>query len=379
MHKSKFETTILLLQGGGALGAYQAGAFEGLTEAGIVPDWIVGISIGGINSALIAGNSPGRQVERLRTFWERISAYAPFIPPAWLDPLRPALDRLSATAVATYGTRGFFKPRIPPTVFAFHGSPDAISFYDTRPLNDTLNELVDFDMINNRQVRLSLGAANVETGESVYFDNHAIRLEADHVRASGALPPGFPPVKIGNDYFWDGGIISNSPMWYVLDNLPKSSMLIIQLDVFNPRGALPGHIATVQERAKDIEYASRTRFSLHRVKEISEMHAAIGRLLDKLPPELRDDPDVRMLAPLRRDRDITVVHLINRHPLKSAQMKDYEFSRATVSELWAAGLEDIRHSRANIDSIQPTKLGKIRIFDLPLEKGDYRGQGELTT
>jgi NTE family protein len=210
--RTKHEHTVLVLQGGGALGAYQAGAYEGLAEAGLEPNWITGVSIGAINAALIAGNPPKKRVERLRAFWNRVSTSAPLDVPAALDPMRTVFNRMSAAGALAFGINGFFSPRVPPPFFAADGSTNALSFYDTEPLKRTLEELVDFDLINNHSIRLSVGAVKVRTGDSVYFDNRHRKIGADHIRASGSLPPGFPPVTIDGEEYWDGGIVSNSPL-----------------------------------------------------------------------------------------------------------------------------------------------------------------------
>jgi len=364
--RAKFDQTILALQGGGALGAYQAGVYEGLAEAGLMPTWVVGISIGSINAAIIAGNPPERRVERLRTFWDRVSSYAPLTPPAWLDVMRPALNNLSAAAVMSFGIPAFFIPRVPPPAYAADNSPGALSYYDTSPLNRTLEELVDFDLINSGKVRLSLGAVNVREGQSVYFDNSRTRISADHVRASGSLPPGFPPVTIDGEQYWDGGIVSNSPLAYVTDEQPRTRVLVVAVDVFNARGELPRNLDQVMERAKDIQYASKMRLNTDRFRELGEMRAALGRLLCKLPAGLANDSDVQKLAPLCDEREYTIARLINRRTTNSGSTKDYEFSRATVNEAWAAGLEDVRHSKANIEWMQPMDLGPgVRVYDLP--------------
>ena len=366
MVRAKFDQTILALQGGGALGAYQAGVYEGLAEAGLMPTWVVGISIGSINAAIIAGNPPERRVERLRTFWDRVSSYAPLTPPAWLDVIRPALNNLSAVAVMSFGIPAFFIPRVPPPAYAADNSPGALSYYDTSPLNRTLEELVDFDLINSGKVRLSLGAVNVREGQSVYFDNSRTRISADHVRASGSLPPGFPPVTIDGEQYWDGGIVSNSPLVYVADEEPRTRVLVVAVDVFNARGELPRNLDQVMERAKDIQYASKMRLNTDRFRELGEMRAALGRLLCKLPAGLANDSDVQKLAPLCDEREYTIARLINRRTTNSGSTKDYEFSRATVNEAWAAGLEDVRHSKAKIEWMQPMDLGPgVRVYDLP--------------
>lgn len=365
--KQGFDHNILLLQGGGALGAYQAGAYEGLVEAGLAPDWVVGISIGAINAALIAGNPPERRVERLREFWERVSSHVPLIPPFWLAPIRPMLNQLSAMASALFGAPGLFSPRVPPPSFAIPNEPpDRLSYYDTTPLKHTLEELVDFDLINRHQVRLSLGAVNVRTGQSVYFDNHETRLGPDHVRASGALPPGLPLVEVGGEYYWDGGIVSNSPLWHVLENLPKMRALVLQIDIFRADGDLPQDMDEVSRRNTDIRYSSKMPFNNERLRQLAEMKAALTRLLAKLPPAFKDDPDVQKLAPVRDVGEMTIARLTNRGLSHAGQSKGSDFSRATVKELWATGLEDVRHSVASICSMHPTQFGAIaRIYDLP--------------
>lgn len=367
--KKGFDHNILLLQGGGALGAYQAGAYEGLVEAGIAPDWVVGISIGGFNAALIAGNPPERRVERLREFWERLSSHAPLIPPPWFDPVRPMLNQLSASASLLVGVPHFFTRRMPaPLFFTPAEGPERLSYYDTEPLRKTLEELVDFDLINRERVRLSLGVVSLTTGQSVYFDNHETRIGPDHVRASGALPPGLPPVQVDGDYYWDGGVVSNSPLMYVLENLPRMRALVVQLDIFRRGGDLPQDMDEVMRRSLDIRFSSRMPLSDEGIKKLAEMKAALTRLLAKLPASMKNDPDVQKLAPIRNIGEITIARLTNRGLSHAGYSMDYEFSRATVKELWATGLEDVRRSVSSIESMHPTEIGCIaRLYDLPPE------------
>jgi len=357
-----------LLQGGGALGAYQAGVYEGLAEFGLVPNWLVGISIGAVNSALITGNPPERRLERLRAFWDRVSAYAPMSVPALLDPLRPMLDHLSAASVAMFGIPGFFTPRVPPPFFAPSGSLEAQSFYDTTPLKGTLEELVDFDLINRGKVRLSLGAVNVRTGELVYFDNRRIKIGPEHVLASGALPPGFPAVCIEGEHYWDGGLVSNSPLNYVWDERPLTTALIVQANLFNAQGELPRNLDETLERAKDIQYSSKVRFNTDHIRSMLELRAALGRVVSKLPASLLANPDIEKIASFHDERPWTIAVLNDRRVSHSGQAKDYEFSRATVNERWSAGLEDVRRSSANIDWMEPTDIGPgVRVYNLPPE------------
>jgi NTE family protein len=348
---------VLVLQGGGALGAYQAGAFEAAAAAGALPDWVAGVSIGAINAALIAGNPPSRRVARLREFWDRVSTVAPLVAPALFAPLRPALNRIAAATAMTFGVPGFFHPRAP--------HPQVLSVYDTAPLKDTLLELVDFDLINRGGVRLSVGAVDVESGNSVYFDNATTTITPEHVMASGALPPGFAPVCIGGRHYWDGGIVSNSPLWYVLDEAQVLDALILQIDLFSARGRLPDDLDQVQERAKDIQYSSKTRFNSTQMREREELKAAFRRLLGKMPKALRDDPDVRRLELASRDHSVSLVHLINRHDTRSSSVKDYEFSRATVDELWDAGKADMQQGAGRVDWQQAVeRCDGMRVFDL---------------
>jgi NTE family protein len=338
----RFHHKVLALQGGGALGAYEAGVYQGLAEAGLAPDWIVGVSIGAINASIIAGNPPERGIQQLHEFWERVSARASFMLPAPLDALRPLFNALGAASAVAFGVPGFFSPRFPPPFMAFDGSQGALSFYDTQPLKATLEELVDFDRINRKEVRLSLGSVNVRTGETVYFDNTKIRIIPEHVMASGALPPGFPPVNIDGEWYWDGGISSNTPLLYVVDEYDRASAIIIQVDVFSGSGELPHNLHQVQERTKDLQYASKTRFSSNRVKELEELRASLRCVLDLLPQEARSHPEVQRLAAVSKRGEVSLVRFTNRHDTCSSDFKDYEFSRATVTQLWEGGLGDVR-------------------------------------
>lgn len=304
------------------------------------------------------------RIERLREFWNRVSAQAPFVLPSGMDFARPLMNRMSAASTMTFGIPGFFVPRLLPPYFAPDGSLAALSFYDTEPLRATLDELVDFDHVKGGDVRLSLGAVNVRTGESVYFDSTAHTLTAGHVMASGALPPGFPPVEIDGEYYWDGGILSNTPLQYVAEDL-RISALIVQVDLFSGQGELPKNLDQVRERAKDIQYQSKQRFSYARLGEIEALRSALADVLGRLPAEMRADPPVEKLAAVSRRGPLSLIHLVNRHDTKSSDFKDYEFSRATVEELWQAGYDDIRKVLTRPDACRITDLGNgVRAFDL---------------
>ena len=359
----KYDHEILLLQGGGALGAYQAGVYEGLVETGVEPSWVVGISIGAINAALIAGNPPEQRVERLREFWRRISVNVGPPLPAWLDSLRPAVNFMAAMSAATIGVAGFFRPRMPPASFAADGSEGALSVYDTTPLKATLEELVDFDLINRGRVRLSVGAVNVCKGTSTYFDTKNTVINSDHIRASGALPPGFSPVMIDGEHYWDGGVVTNTPITYVSDERPMTTARIIQVDTFNAQGELPRNLGQVLQRAKDIQYASRSRFNIERIREFSELAAAGRGLVERLPPELRSDPAARKLAAAFDERSWLIIRLINTRPSRSSFVKDFEFSRTTIEEAWKAGVEDVRRSISGWDKVRPDEVGpEVKVY-----------------
>jgi NTE family protein len=363
-HWGKHEQTILVVQGGGALGAYQAGVYAGLEECGLAVDWVTGVSIGAINAALIAGNPPERGVERLREFWDRVSAQTQIVLPSSLNLMRSLVNRASAASAFVSGVPGFFTPRTLPPQLAPEGSMEALSFYDTEPLKATLRELVDFDFINQKHVRLALGAVNVTTGNSVYFDNTKMLIHPEHVMASGALPPGFPPVEIDGERYWDGGIVSNSPLSYVADEAYRSDALIFQVDVFSGLGESPQNLDQVHERVKDIQYASKARFNTSRLQEFEELRAALGRVIDKLPDTLQSDPDVQKLKAASTRGAFTLVHFINRHDTYSSHFKDCEFSRATVNELWDAGKCDVRHAMTRPALRQAIDLGHgVRIYD----------------
>jgi len=301
------EETILVLQGGGALGAYQAGVYECLAAMGHAPEWIAGISIGAINAALIAGNPPGRCVDRLREFWETVSSF-PFDAPIYGAPThapggRDIVNETNATIAMLFGVSGFFSPRVPAAPFQPPGTAAAISYYDTEPLRRTLERLVDFDRLNSGAVHLSVGAVNVRSGNFVYFDTRHQRLDPRHIMASGALPPGFPPIEIDGEHFWDGGLVSNTPLQHVLDLPSHRDRLVFQVDLFAARGEMPATLAEASEREKDIRYSSRTRLTTtYELRRQATLQAA-RRLLGKLPAAWRDP---RWLGRQRHDQGVHV-------------------------------------------------------------------------
>ncbi len=338
---SNEERIALVLQGGGALGAYQAGAFEALAAGGFCPQWYAGISIGAINAALICGNPSEKRAARLREFWERVTSASPspFNPISFWGAI---FADASANLTATFGAPGFFRPRLPPPVPNWPYPPPQLSLYDTDPLRETLTELVDFDLINAKKNRLSVGAVNLRTGNFQYFDNMTEKLGPEHIMASGALPPGFPPVEINGELYWDGGLVSNTPLQYILDlGEPKENLLVFQIDLFAARGPAPSTLLDVAQREKDIRYSSRTRLNTDLLKRAHDLRAAIKKLSGKIPPKLLKDPDWLALDGFGDVTGVTIVQLIHRRAAYETQSKDYEFSRASMEDHWKAGAADV--------------------------------------
>jgi len=365
------EHNILVLQGGGALGAYQAGVFEALSQASRQPTWVAGISIGAINAALICGNAPRQRVARLREFWEGVSAACPML--AWPSSAAPreALNEASAARGLLFGVPGFFAPRVPAAPWQPRGTLEAISFYDTAPLRRTLECLVDFDRINDGPVRLAVGAVNVRSGNFEYFDSARQRLDVRHIMASGALPPGFAPVEIDGEHYWDGGLVSNTPLQYVLDQPGGGRRVVFQVDLFPARGELPTTLAESTEREKDIRFSSRTRLNTTQSLERERLAHAARRLLDKLPASLRSDPDALALAArLRGDGAVDVVHLIYRSKHYETHAKDYEFSRLSMVEHWDAGHAAMGYTLRDPRWLQRKRDAPgVHVFDLAPDVG----------
>ncbi len=339
------EKIVLVLQGGGALGAYQAGAYETLCEAGEIPTWVAGTSIGAVNGAIVAGNPPERRVQRLREFWERVSSRLLAWPLSNDDNSRRIFNETSAVLVAAGGAPGFFEPRVPPAVLMPQGTPEAISLYDTEPLRATLEELVDFDLLNSGAVRLSVGAVQVLSGNMKYFDTEKMRIGPEHIMASGALPPGFPPIEIDGQPYWDGGLVSNTPLEFVLERTgPRDDMVIFQIDLFSAKGCMPENLFDIGQREKEIRYSSRTRLNTDIFREMQTIRRAIRHLRGKVPPELCDNPDWEFLDSVSCDAAVTIVLLIHRRAAYWTQSNDYEFSRYSMEEHWLSGRADVERS-----------------------------------
>ena len=361
---------VLVLQGGGALGSYQAGAYQALCHFGFEPDWVAGISIGAVNAAIIAGNERELRVPKLKEFWQMVSKPVPWHPVTSSDRGRSLFNETSAALIATFGVPGFFTPRIPPAPLWPTGSVQAQSYYDTSPLKKTLERLVDFDRINDLQCRLSVGAVSITSGNFRYFDNFEFRkmgkkIGPEHIMASGALPPGFPPILIDGEHYWDGGIASNTPLDYVLDAEVDRDLLIFQVDLFSARGPLPTTLLEAAEREKDIRYSSRTRMNTDKNRQIHNARKALRDLMNKLPDYLKNDPSVEVLCKAARENTITVVHLIYRSKNYETNSKDYDFSHIAMVEHWDAGVRDVHLSMRHKDWLERPQSGETMVtYDL---------------
>ena len=367
-----FERIALLLQGGGALGAYQGGVYQALAEADLHPDWVAGISIGAINAALIAGNAPENRVAKLRLFWETISE-----PPLGMslfgampirnDGIHKAVNQTRALNTLLFGAPGFFTPRLLPPFLHPSASAGALSFYDVTPLSVTLERLVDFDRINAREMHFSVGAVNVRTGNLRYFDNFdtlTYKITPAHILASGSLPPGFPAAEIEGEHYWDGGLVSNTPLDWVLDSWPRKDTLAFQVDLWNARGDMPGDLTESEIRQKEIRFSSRTRASTTKFKKAQILRRAAARLLAAIPDEMKAMPEARMLEEEADEKVFNIVHLIYRTRKYEGTSKDFEFSRLTMEEHWASGYNDavdtLRHEKV---LQRPAGMDGVFVFD----------------
>lgn len=339
---SDYQSIALVLQGGGALGAYQAGVFQALSEAGIEANWLSGVSIGAINAAIIAGNTPGNQLDRLREFWETVSARKiwHFTPEG--DYFRRLRNHTSSMLTMTTGLPGFFKPRELNPWMQLPGASGATSFYDTAELEQTLDRLIDWNILNDRQRRLSVGAVNVRTGNFRYFDSEVEVIGPQHIMASGALPPAFPAVHIENEYYWDGGIVSNTPLQYLLELEDVHDTLVFQVDLFSARGILPRDMGDVMARHKDILYSSRTRNNTDTFRRLHNLRLKLHKALLRVPPETLTDDDRAFLAAMEDVPQVNIVHLIYQQKVYESDAKDYEFSGTSMREHWDSGYQDTR-------------------------------------
>jgi len=378
----EFDTIALLLQGGGALGAYEAGVYQALAEAKVLPNWVAGISIGAVNAALIAGNPPERRVVRLREFWEAVSKL-PF--GLFGVPDSPSLDlknlethrlvnQTRAFFVAMFGVPSFFVPRFPPMEFLPSEQPDKLSFYDVAPLKATLERLVDFDRINNSDVRLTVRAVNVRTGKLTSFDTATHKIDVRHIVASGSLPPGFSATEIDGEYYWDGGVASNSILHVVLDSPSHGDTLVFQTDVWSASGELPRDMTDVDAREKDIRFSSRSRAAIDHFRTLQSVRHALRKALEAMPDNLRKSAKIERLDTEADETSYNIVHLIYKAKSYEGVSKDYEFSRQTMEEHWRSGHEDASRAISHPEIFErPDMNDGFRVFDF---SGRHFSEGE---
>lgn len=341
--KQSYKRIACVFQGGGALGAYQVGAFRALHEHGHSPNYLAGVSIGAINSSIIAGNPREKQMEKLMEFWKTI------IPDLWSDYLgdfnhseymHHVHNEMGAMHALFYGVDGFFKPRvIPPDTFA-PSTPDQLSYYDTSMLQSTLEQVIDFDRINSKEVTLCLGAVNVASGEMIFFNNQVTHIGPEHIMASCALPPSFPAIKVGDDYYWDGGIYANTPLVTVLDALPEEDTLCFVIDCFSLKGPLPKTMDEVEERQKDIRYASHSRRLTNVYSSRQNLQSAITTLGEHLSEKAKKDPEIQQLLQLGAKKRFSVVHIIYRGTPYAHSFKDYNFIHSAVNSRMETGYKN---------------------------------------
>lgn len=334
---------VLALQGGGALGAYHIGAYQALHELGYEPDWVTGISIGAINSGVLAGNAPEDRLSKLEKLWDEISR--PDLSARWVpDSLMRLHNVASAMSAVAFGQPNFFLPRFPGPWMTPNAGPGAASYYDTSPLRDTLLRLIDFDLINSRRTRISLGATQVRSGELVFFDNERQSLGPEHIMASGSLPPGFPAVEVGGDWYWDGGCVSNTPLDAVLEDRPGARTLVFMIDLWNAEGPAPANLDEVSWRQKQIQYASRTAHHIREVCAHWNLRQHLNTLATRIPKEKVNDPAVSAATDLCYRGTLDIVHIIYHPTEDETSWSDTEFSRASIARRREAGYRDMREA-----------------------------------
>ncbi|GGY08847.1 patatin-like phospholipase family protein [Pseudoduganella dura] len=339
---------VLVLQGGGALGAYQAGVYEALHEHGLAPDWVVGTSIGAINAALLAGNRQEDRLRRIREFWQRMSQRDPYDPKWMTAAQRRQNIRLSTLHAMISGVRGFFRPRtFNPFAFGMSVPAEQASYYDTDELTATLEELVDFDVLNSPEgMRLTVNALRVANGDLVSFDSlDPGRITADHIRASGALPPGFPAVRIDGELYWDGGLYSNTPLQTVLDDTRRPvDTLCFMVDLWSAQGPEPDTLEEVQTRQKDVTFASRSQRHLDDYVKVRRLQQKLRELYASMPPQQHTAQHARDLADLGCDTTLHVVRIPYAGHDWHMPLKDINFSQGSVQWRWSQGYADAQRA-----------------------------------
>jgi NTE family protein len=355
----------LVLQGGGALGAYQAGVYQALHEAGLEPDWLAGVSIGGINAAIIAGNPVDQRLARLREFWETVTARRVWWYTPDGDEPRKIRNAWSTMLTALFGQPSFFEPNFPNPWFSLRGARTATAFYDNAPLRETLLRLVDFDLLNSGLTRFASGAVNVTTGNFAYFDNARTEILPEHVMASAAVPAAMPMVEIGTDSYWDGGLVSNTPLQHLADNAGHANLLIFQVDLFSARGPLPRDMQDAVGRWKDIQYSSRTRMVTDRLLREHRQNRLLKRTLAQLPEDALDEEQLAAKHRLSDMPQFTILQMIYQQAAYEGQSRHFEFSGTSMREHWDSGYRDTNRTlRRKRWLAMPGEDGGIAVHDV---------------
>lgn len=350
----------LVLQGGGALGAYHIGAYQALDEQDLHPSWVAGISIGAVNAAVIAGNEPGARVSRLAALWDAISWSEP-LPPLPSAPLAPLYSMASFAEAVLLGQPNFFTPRVINPWLRPPAPPQEVSFYDLAPLADTLRQFASFARINLRQVRLSLGATRIETGDLVFFDNHRQSIGPEHVLASCSLPPGFPATVVDGVAYWDGACVTNTPLDAVIDEPAHPHLVVFLIDLWNAAGPVPATMTDVLWRAKSIQYASRTAQHVDAVAAKTNLR----HMLQQLPASGAAGIAPQDAAPQRLD----IVHIVYRPDAATIPNSDAEFSRSSITARRAAGYRDMQAALAAAPWLRQPKPADVAALVHRVERG----------
>jgi NTE family protein len=358
---------VLVLQGGGALGAYQAGVYQALHEAGIEPDWVIGTSIGAINAGIIAGNEVNNRLPNLREFWRRVERRE-FLGLA--APWHGLVDAMANFTTLIGGVPGFFQPN-PPAFWGpyIHLGVEKAGYYSTTPLEATLGELVDCSLLNRCKPRLTVGVASVRTSQMHYFDARETEITVRHIMASGALPPAFPAIRIGENYYWDGGILSNTPTEAIFDDNPRRDSVIFAVHMWNPTGEAPETIWEVLHRQKDIQYSSRVASHIARQRQAHRLRHVISQLLAHVPDKERNTPEVRELAGYGCMTQMHVVQLLAPRLANEDHTKDIDFSASGIRARWEAGYADTQRAVAaapwegKFDPLEGVILHRPRPFE----------------
>lgn len=342
-----------VLQGGGALGAYQAGACQSLIENKVEPDWMIGISIGALNTAIVAGNKPENRISALENFWKTISTEDSLIEhiqhfnPFMTDSVRKMLSGIDTQKTLIKGQYGFFKPRN--NLFSLMRSSskqnmEDLSLYDTTALKETLLKYVNFDLVNQGNIRVSLGVVKVETGEFMYFDNRKEVLTPEHFMASGALPPGFPAIKIDNEYYWDGGIANNSAINKLTEESLKENWTAYQIDLWRNEHVLPTNLDEINQRIRDIQFASNNKEVDIYLKEREKQKKDLKKLLDFVPENMRNTEYYQHINSMVNEGEINIKRIIYQGMNHETKERPYQFGITTIKEHWNNGYYDMNNT-----------------------------------